>query len=155
MSRLVSVVIIEPCSVCVCVSFCRVHGWHCYWTVVLSVMPVPLTVFWSSTQRWDLLRKSAFFSVDYPLICLWSSTHEVTSQTLGSESSVDLFVLQFGRWVFTVCLTHFNCKCLDFSVAEQLFSQLHQQKFPGLGLLAICVLEVVPYDSALVCFCFQ
>lgn len=78
---------------------------------------------WSSTQRWDLLRKSAFFSVDYPLICLWSSTHEVMSQTLGSESSVDLFVLQFGRWVFTVCLTHFNCKCLDFSVAEQLVIQ--------------------------------
>lgn len=153
MSRLVSVVIIEPCSVCVCHFVVFMAG-----TVTEQWCSVSCPCHfqsWSSTQRWDLLRKSAFFSVDYPLICLWSSTHEVTSQTLGSESSVDLFVLQFGRWVFTVCLTHFNCKCLDFSVAEQLFSQLHQQKFPGLGLLAICVLEVVPYDSALVCFCFQ
>ena len=31
----------------------------------------------------------AFFSVDYPLICLWSSTPGVMSHTLGSESSVD------------------------------------------------------------------
>lgn len=35
-------------------------------------------------------RKSYFLLVDYPLIGLWSSIHEVMSQTLGSESSVDL-----------------------------------------------------------------
>lgn len=43
---------------------------------------IPFTAFWSALEMRYTVRFCAFFLV-FTLICLWSSTHEVTSQTIG------------------------------------------------------------------------